>query len=221
MHEYSLVEALMRRVEEDIGELPHGGRDLGTEGEQRPHAWHATGKRDVSHTRTVRSRLRSGNNPETLVVGFFEQPPAIASESGHRSCTMLYTSPGRFVPVMSSVSDKWTRHARLAALGLVLLAFSSSLASSPPVQANAPTVLFSPGAGTFVGSETVTLSAQGRAEIHYTLDGSLPTVTSPVYRGPLTLDTSTRLRAFAIAPGASGTSPPSHTPTARPTRRTR
>jgi hypothetical protein len=32
----------------------------------------------------------------------------------------------------------------------------------------------------------------------------LPTVMSPIYRGPVTLDQSTRLRAVAIAPGAQG-----------------
>jgi hypothetical protein len=84
----------------------------------------------------------------------------------------------------------------------VLLACSTSLESSAPAQSNDLTVLFSPGAGTFVGSETVTLSVRSRADIHYTLDGSLPTVTSSIYRGPLTLDKSTRLRAVAIVPGA-------------------
>jgi hypothetical protein len=93
---------------------------------------------------------------------------------------------------------------RHAALALILLACPSSLESSRLGQANAPTVLFSPGAGTFVDTETVTLSVEARADIHYTLDGSLPTVASPIYQGPLTLDTSTRLRAVAIVPGGSG-----------------
>ena len=72
---------------------------------------------------------------------------------------------------------------------------------------NSLTVLFSPSAGTFVGSETVTLSVQARADIHYTLDGSLPTVMSPIYRGPVTLDKSTRLRAVAIVPDAARQGP--------------
>src|SRR5688572_27755103 len=103
---------------------------------------------------------------------------------------------------MSSASKSWTLRARQAVLVLVLLACASSLESSPPAQADSPTVLFSPGAGTFVGSETVTLSVPVRADIHYTLDGSMPTVTSPIYRRPLTLDKSTRLRAVAMVPGA-------------------
>jgi hypothetical protein len=103
---------------------------------------------------------------------------------------------------MSSASKTWTLRARQAVLVLVLLACSSSLGSSPRAQANSLTVLFSPGAGTFVGSETVTLSVPVRADIHYTLDGSLPTVTSPLYQQPLTLENSTRLRAVAIGRGA-------------------
>jgi hypothetical protein len=104
--------------------------------------------------------------------------------------------------LMSSANKTRTLRARPAVLVLVLLACSSSLESSPPAQAHSLTVLFSPSAGTFVGSETVTLSVQARAYIHYTLDGSLPTVMSPIYRGPVTLDKSTRLRAVAILPDA-------------------
>jgi hypothetical protein len=108
--------------------------------------------------------------------------------------------------LMSSASQTWTLRARQAVL-LVLLACSQSLESSPPAQADSLTVLFSPSAGTFVGSETVTLSVQARASIHYTLDGSLPTVMSPIYRGPVTLDKSTRLRAVAIVPDAGRQGP--------------
>ena len=84
-----------------------------------------------------------------------------------------------------------------------MLVCSSGLESTQSARSDALTVLFSPGAGTFVGSETVTLRVRTRADIHYTLDGSLPTAASPVYRGPLTLDTSTRLRAVAVVPDAS------------------
>jgi hypothetical protein len=115
---------------------------------------------------------------------------------------------------MSSVRKTWTLRARQAVVVLVLVAGSASLKSSPPAQSNSLAVLFSPGAGTFVGSETVTLSVQAgnngakalretRADIHYTLDGSLPTEMSPIYRGPVTLEKSTRLRAVAVVPDAA------------------
>jgi hypothetical protein len=97
--------------------------------------------------------------------------------------------------------------ARHVVLVLVLLACSSGVESAPPAQSGSLAVVFSPGAGTFVGTETVVLSVQARAAIHYTLDGSLPTVMSPVYRGPLTLEKSTRLRAVAIVPDAPAQGP--------------
>jgi hypothetical protein len=109
--------------------------------------------------------------------------------------------------VLVSAKSAWTLPARQVALVLVLLACSSSLESSPPAQSDALAVVFSPGAGTFVDSETVTLSVRDMADIHYTLDGSLPTAMSPVYRGPVTLDKSTRLRAVAIVPDAAQQGP--------------
>src|SRR5688572_13838827 len=109
--------------------------------------------------------------------------------------------------LMSSAGKTRTLRARQAVLVLVLLACSSSLESSAPAQANSLAVRFSPSAGTFVGRETVTLSVQARASIHYTLDGSLPTVMSPIYRAPVTLDKSTRLRAVAIVRDAGRQGP--------------
>ena len=105
---------------------------------------------------------------------------------------------------MSSAKTTWLPRARQAVLVVVFLTCSTRLGSSPPAQADSPAVRFSPGAGTFVGRERVTLSVQGTADIHYTLDGSLPTATSPVYREPVALDKSTRLRAVAIAAGRPG-----------------
>lgn len=60
---------------------------------------------------------------------------------------------------------------------------------------------YSPQAGTFVGSVTVTVVADAAAIVHYTLDGSLPTPASPVYEGPLTFTTSTTLSALAAGVG--------------------
>ena len=68
-------------------------------------------------------------------------------------------------------------------------------------------VRFDPPAGTFVGSQTVSLSSPPDTDIHYTLDGSLPTAAAPIYREPLTLETSTRLRAVAIMRGMRNAGP--------------
>lgn len=52
--------------------------------------------------------------------------------------------------------------------------------------------------GAFTEPTTVTIASDmADAEIHFTLDGTTPTRTSPRYAGPLTIDRSTRLRAIA------------------------
>jgi len=67
--------------------------------------------------------------------------------------------------------------------------------------AEAPT--FSPGAGTYEASVTVSLaSGTADAEIRYTLDGSDPTAASPLYDGtPLTIMQTTTVKALAFAAG--------------------
>src|SRR6188472_2612784 len=90
-----------------------------------------------------------------------------------RSCRHTNrTDRGSGRALMSSARKTWMLQARQALLLLVLVTGASRLQSLPTAQSNSLTVLFGPSAGTFVGSETVTLSVQARADIHYTLDGS-------------------------------------------------
>ena len=63
-------------------------------------------------------------------------------------------------------------------------------------------VAIAPQATTFVSGQTITLTcATAGAEIRYTLDGSDPTLTSPLYRGPMTVTESTVVKARALRPG--------------------
>lgn len=67
-------------------------------------------------------------------------------------------------------------------------------------------VFFSPAGGTvFTGSLTVTLTP-GRAglPVRYTLDGTEPTLSSPLYDGPITLTHTTTIRAAAVTDGVLG-----------------
>jgi len=62
-----------------------------------------------------------------------------------------------------------------------------------------PEVAIEAGAADFLESTTVRLSASlPGAEIRYTLDGSAPTRSSPLYEGPLGIDASCTLRAAAF-----------------------
>ncbi len=73
---------------------------------------------------------------------------------------------------------------------------------SPPEMTPAPT--FSPAGGTYALGQTVTIWDERQdAVIYYTTDGSTPTSSSPVYSGPLTVGTTTTVKAIAIANGAS------------------
>ncbi len=71
-----------------------------------------------------------------------------------------------------------------------------------------PTI--SPAAGAYPAGQAVTISTvTADAAIHYTLDSSTPSASSPLYTGPITLNGSAIVSAVAIKPGLySGYSAP-------------
>jgi hypothetical protein len=73
------------------------------------------------------------------------------------------------------------------------------------VQPAAATATFSPAAGAYGASQTITIAdTTPGAQIFFTLDGSVPFPgTSALYTGPLTLIGTVKLSAIAIAPGLS------------------
>ncbi|MEN1760712.1 CotH kinase family protein [Anoxynatronum sibiricum] len=81
----------------------------------------------------------------------------------------------------------------LAAAAMILIAAAVFLLpESPPEDTIENHTLvppvFSHTTGVYNSPMTLTLSAQAETTIHYTLDGSLPTTESPVYREPLVLE---------------------------------
>ena len=73
----------------------------------------------------------------------------------------------------------------------------------------APAPAIAPAGGTYATPLTVTLSdSLQNATIYVTTDGSTPTVSSPVYRGPFTLSQPGQVKVQAIAAaGGYNTSP--------------
>lgn len=59
-----------------------------------------------------------------------------------------------------------------------------------------PELFITPG-GTFTDTHTVTMSTNEPATIYYTLDGTEPTTSSPVYLTPITLSETATIKAFA------------------------
>lgn len=74
----------------------------------------------------------------------------------------------------------------------------ASLCHAATPQAQAPTM--SPAAGSYSGAQSVTLkSSTPGASFHYTTDGSTPTASSASYTGPITVTTTEKVQAIAVA----------------------
>src|SRR6266566_4696375 len=122
--------------------------------------------------------------------------------------TIHYTTDGSTPTTSSAVytgaltfTKNPTINAMAAAPGMTDSAVASATYTIQQQQQVA-TPAFSPGGGTYTGSVTVTISdATSGATIHYTIDGSTPTTSSPVYGGALTFTQTTTLKAMAAAGG--------------------
>jgi len=89
-------------------------------------------------------------------------------------------------------------HNRVDEEGMALLKqWIESLPGPPTV---APPVI-SPAGGDYTKPITAVLKAEPGAVIHYTVDGSVPGISDPLYEKPVTLSGPTILRAKAFKPG--------------------
>jgi len=129
-------------------------------------------------------------------------PAVLQAHSASSASTTLYSSSTNSVRDNPGPAVKFTvptvanGKVYVGALGQVSvygLLNGLQLASSP---------VLSPGAETFNGSLAVSITeATPGATIYYTLDGSTPTVSSPVYTAPIVLKATTTIQAMSSAPG--------------------
>jgi Chitobiase/beta-hexosaminidase C-terminal domain len=91
---------------------------------------------------------------------------------------------------------------------IVILAVDlNGTGSTPPPPTTAPAPAFTPPAGSFTSTQSVSLSDNlSTAAIHYTIDGSTPGPSSPLYSGPLQLTQTTTINAIAVATGYANSS---------------
>jgi hypothetical protein len=71
----------------------------------------------------------------------------------------------------------------------------------PPPTPTQPTPTFSPVAGSYAGTQNITITSLLADTIYYTLNGSTPDVFSSVYSGPVAVSVSETLKAFAVRAG--------------------
>ncbi|MDW7675103.1 MAG: chitobiase/beta-hexosaminidase C-terminal domain-containing protein, partial [Bacillota bacterium] len=78
--------------------------------------------------------------------------------------------------------------------------YGTSITVNPPPTVNRPIVTPDPGYYNLPQEITLTSSTSG-AEIFYTTDGTTPSISSTQYTGPITISTSTTIKAVAIKDG--------------------
>ena len=67
---------------------------------------------------------------------------------------------------------------------------------------NVASPVFSPKGGVYAEAQEVTISCETEgASIYYTVDGTTPTVESTLYSGPITVETTTTIKAIAVVDG--------------------
>lgn len=95
------------------------------------------------------------------------------------------------------------RYAEYVMPRLESLAFTATVAE--PSQVSTPS--FSPSTGTYSGSQNVSIySATSGANIYYTTNGSDPTTSSSLYSSPLTVSSTTTIKALAVKSGLTNSS---------------
>ena len=72
---------------------------------------------------------------------------------------------------------------------------------TPAVSGECTTPTFSPVAGTYEGTQNVTIRSTDEATIYYTTDGTTPTTSSSVYSSAIPVSANTTIKAFATKSG--------------------
>jgi len=135
--------------------------------------------------------------------GSFALPQQVTITSSIPYSSIYYTTDGT-VPTPAAtpytgpftVSSQTTIRAVVSAQGYLQSTSSATLSfltqTPPPV--------FTPAPGSYTTAQVVTLGdAVPSAVIYYTTDGSTPTVNSPVYSGPITVNNTETLQAIATS----------------------
>src|SRR5208283_1273779 len=79
---------------------------------------------------------------------------------------------------------------------------ASNEASATPIAGTAATPTFSPAAGTYTGTQTVTISdTTSGASIYYTTNGTTPTTSSSKYGSAISVAATQTIEAIAVATG--------------------
>jgi hypothetical protein len=142
-------------------------------------------------------------------AGTYTLAQSVTISSVTPSSTIYYTTngatPTTSSPVFSGpITVSTTETLKAIAVGN---GFSDSAVATAAYTVNASqaaTPTFSPAAGTYTSTQSVAISSTTPSStIHYTTDGSMPTTSSPVFSGPITVASTETLKAIAVGNGSS------------------
>jgi len=142
-------------------------------------------------------------------TGNYNTPQSLTLSDSTPGVSIYYTTNGS-TPTTSStlytgpitVATTTTIKAVAAGNGYAASSVASALFV---IQALAPS--FSPGTGNYNSSQSVTLSdSTPGVSIYYTTNGSTPTTSSTLYTGPITVATTTTIKAIAAGNGYAASS---------------
>jgi hypothetical protein len=141
-------------------------------------------------------------------AGTYATSQTVTISDATAGATIYYTTNGT-TPTTSStlyiapitVSATETLEALAVKAGFTNSAVTTAAYTIAPVL---PAPTFSPVAGTYTTSQTVTISdATAGATIYYTTNGTTPTTSSTVYNGPITVSATETIEAIAVETGYS------------------
>ena len=157
-----------------------------------------------SATATAAYQIRAAVPSFTPAAGAYTSGQSVTIADTTSGAVVYYTTDGT-VPTTSStlysgpvmVNSDETLKAIAAASGH---ANSTTGAAAYQIKVAAPG--FTPAAGVYASAQSVSIAdAASGAAIYYTTNGSVPTVSSTVYSGPVTVSSNETLKAIAVASG--------------------
>ncbi len=170
---------------------------------------------DYELTTVAYNKLIGSNQTQTVATPVIS--PAAGTYASAQSVTITCATSGAQIRYTTDGSEPTTSSALYSAALTVSTtttvkakAFKSGMNNSATSTAaytigTTQTVaapVFSPAAGTYTSAQSVTItSATSGAEIRYTTDGSEPTTSSSLYTAPLTISTTTTVKAKAFKSG--------------------
>jgi LysM repeat protein len=139
-------------------------------------------------------------------AGSYAASQSVTIGDSTAGATIYYTTNGSTPTTSSSVytgAITVSATEMLEAIAVETGYTNSSLATAAyTIAATLPAPTFSPAAGSYAASQSVTIGdSTAGATIYYTTNGTMPTTSSAVYSGPINLSATETLEAIAVETG--------------------